>query len=410
MLFLAWSRERSQGSLLWFAGSLLSMGTLTVLRFSGLLVENFHPNRWLWIEQLISSLIPFFLVAFVASVYGFRGRWILGWILCFPLSALLARWSANSFVFLVPSAALCLAAIPLTAFGWWRSGGPRLKRRQHLLAAALSVALYSRANGFVTFGFSQVWQLGPFSINLVQLSMLVLAIPITWELLDRLREDGVERERLKSEIQAARLVQQLFLAASPAHIDVVYEPAHEVGGDFAFIFPLEDGSHLIAAGDVSGKGLKAAMTVSLIAGALRNRRSNEPAELLSELNQVLADGPDRGFVTALIVRCEGGGLQLASAGHPSPYLEDREIEMEAGLPLGVSKEACYSSQTASLGDGEQLTIVSDGVVEAENAKRELFGFDRTREISGKSAQEIADAAKAWGQNDDITVVTVRRST
>ena len=83
--------------------------------------------------------------------------------------------------------------------------------------------------------------------------------------------------------------------------------------------------------------------------------------------------------------------------------------MEAGLPLGLVSEVVYNAREFQLEPGEQITLVSDGVLEAENREGELFGFERTREISGKSAQEIAAAAKAWGQNDDITVVTVRRS-
>ena len=83
----------------------------------------------------------------------------------------------------------------------------------------------------------------------------------------------------------------------------------------------------------------------------------------------------------------------------------RELEVATGLPLGIAPGVTYDESTAS---GSHFTFVSEGVVEAENAQRELFGFDRTREISGQSAQEIAEAARAWGQNDDITVVTVRR--
>ena len=79
--------------------------------------------------------------------------------------------------------------------------------------------------------------------------------------------------------------------------------------------------------------------------------------------------------------------------------------MEAGLPLGIAPGVEYAEFVTR---GQQFTLVSDGVVEAENSTRELFGFDRTREISTKSAQQIADAARAWGQNDDITVVTVKR--
>jgi serine phosphatase RsbU (regulator of sigma subunit) len=81
------------------------------------------------------------------------------------------------------------------------------------------------------------------------------------------------------------------------------------------------------------------------------------------------------------------------------------VEVAAGLPLGVMREVAYEE---SVVPGERFTFVSDGVVEAEDAQRELFGFERTREISTKSAREIAEAAKTWGQNDDITVVTVRR--
>ncbi len=77
------------------------------------------------------------------------------------------------------------------------------------------------------------------------------------------------------------------------------------------------------------------------------------------------------------------------------------------MPLGLVADAVYTESRAPRPG--VLTLVSDGVVEAENTQRELFGFDRTREISTQSAQEIAEAAKAWGQNDDITVVTVRRT-
>jgi serine phosphatase RsbU (regulator of sigma subunit) len=86
-------------------------------------------------------------------------------------------------------------------------------------------------------------------------------------------------------------------------------------------------------------------------------------------------------------------------------VDGREVAVEAGLPLGIVAEAEYFESTAR---GENITLVSDGVVEAENAQRELFGFDRTREISTQPAREIAEAAKVWGQTDDITVVTVRR--
>ncbi len=92
---------------------------------------------------------------------------------------------------------------------------------------------------------------------------------------------------------------------------------------------------------------------------------------------------------------------------PAPWLDGREVPLTAGLPLEIVAHAEFDERSVPLAHGQQLTLVSDGVVEAENTQRELFGFDRTREISTKSAQEIAEAARSWGQS--ATVVTVRRT-
>ncbi len=113
-----------------------------------------------------------------------------------------------------------------------------------------------------------------------------------------------------------------------------------------------------------------------------------------------------GFSTcrAALIQPNGDAI-IANAGHPSPHCDGREVETEPCLPLGIAAGALYPESVAQ---GERFTFVSDGVVEAANAKGELFGFERTLDISSKSAQEIAEAAKAWGQTDDITIVTVRR--
>ena len=151
------------------------------------------------------------------------------------------------------------------------------------------------------------------------------------------------------------------------------------------------------------------MLVSVAIGALRREESSSPGLILKGLNDALAGRGGAGFVTCCCVRyAPGGTVTIASAGHPAPYCGGREIEVAAGLPVGIVVGLTWEETSITLTVGDQLTLVSDGVVEAENAKRELFGFDRTRDISGKPAQQIASAAKAWGQNDDITVVTVRR--
>ncbi len=181
----------------------------------------------------------------------------------------------------------------------------------------------------------------------------------------------------------------------------------EAGGDFYFTRPEPGGGLLVVVGDVSGKGLKAAMLVAVALGAAGSTKATSPAAVLSTINQALLGRTGGGFVTACCARFDPDGtVTIANAGHPSPYCDGREVETEGGLPLGIAPEVAYEDAIVS---GERFTFVSDGVVEAENAKRELFGFDRTREISTQSAAEIAETAKAWGQNDDITVVTVSRN-
>ena len=220
-----------------------------------------------------------------------------------------------------------------------------------------------------------------------------------------------EETRLSSEFESARNIQSLLFPAKPPvtpgfAIESVYLPASEVGGDFFQIMPANDGSLLVVAGDVSGKGLKAAMTVGAIIGALRDCPVRQPAEVLAHLNRVL-HGQITGFVTctaALIAA--NGNMALANAGNLSPYRNGQELEVESGLPLGLTPDACYSEPTFQLNPNDRLTFVSDGVVEATNERRELFGFHRTQAISTQSASAIAEAAKQFGQQDDITVLTL----
>ena len=221
-----------------------------------------------------------------------------------------------------------------------------------------------------------------------------------------------EQERLAQEMRAGKEMQELLLPAGAIEapgfaIEATYLPMSEVGGDFYFTRPEPGGGLLVVVGDVSGKGLKAAMLVSVTIGILRTEKSSSPAVILGTMNDGLAGHMGGGFVTACCARFDPDGrVTIASAGHPSPYADGQEVAIEAGLPLGIAAGTTYAESVTS---DRCFTFVSDGVVEAENTQRELFGFDRTREISTKPAQEIAKAAKSWGQNDDITVVTVRRN-
>jgi len=251
-------------------------------------------------------------------------------------------------------------------------------------------------------------QLGPLGFHVIPGYRVLIGLALILIVVLQSSKDRNERERLAGELEAARTLQQELLPdATQGDVQGVYRPAAEVGGDFWQVLPALDGrGQLIAIGDVSGKGLRAAMVVSMLIGALRNRKSDRPAAILAELNQVAASALNGGFVTASVALIEGEQVIIANAGHPEPYQDGREVSLKAGLPLGVDREfnyeECYSLLTG------KLTFVTDGVIEAADSKRELFGFQRTREISTLSAREIADAARAWGQNDDITVVTVRR--
>ena len=224
-----------------------------------------------------------------------------------------------------------------------------------------------------------------------------------------------EEARLSSEFESARNIQSLLIPAKPPltpgfAIESVYLPASEVGGDFFQIMPASDGSLLVVVGDVSGKGLKAAMTVGAIIGALRGCSVRKPAEVLAHLNRVL-HGQITGFVTcttALIAA--NGNMTLANAGNLPPYCHGQELNVESGLPLGITPDVYYSETTFQLNPNDRLTFVSDGVVEATNKRRELFGFHRTQAISTQSASAIAEAARQFGQHDDITVLTLTLTT
>ena len=210
---------------------------------------------------------------------------------------------------------------------------------------------------------------------------------------------------MRGELEAARSVQSLLLGQSlPAGIEAVYLPASEVGGDFYQCWGTAAGTMLVV-GDVSGKGMPAAMTVSTIIGALRAFRNLPPAELLAALNQMLVG--HGGFVTCCCVLASADGLRIANAGQPAPYLDGEEFAVEPGLPLGIVADTAYAE--ASAVRPAILTLVSDGVIEAANASGELLGFERAQALMGKPAKEVAEAARVWGQTDDITVVRLRRS-
>jgi len=221
-----------------------------------------------------------------------------------------------------------------------------------------------------------------------------------------------DQERASSELAAARSVQELMipqerLETPGFEVESIYNPANEVGGDFYHVQATADGGLLVVIGDVAGKGLKAAMNVSMLMGALRRTPEQSPAKILDSLNRVLTGGDSFTTCQAAWFAADGE-LVIANAGHLPPYLNSQEVVLPGGLPLGVLPECNYQEVRLYLHPGDRILLMSDGVVEARGSSGELFGFERVHNLSNQSAFYIADAAKEFGQEDDITVLTVRR--
>jgi hypothetical protein len=252
----------------------------------------------------------------------------------------------------------------------------------------------------------------PFSVNdLADMFMLVAVVAVLPLRFARSRRD---EERLAGEMESARTVQQVLIPdeippVPGFRIHCVYRPAGQVGGDFFQVIPLVSGGALIAVGDVSGKGMPAAMTVSLLVGTFRTlaHYTHRPSEILDSMNRRMLSRSQGGFTTCVVLRIEAkGAVIVATAGHLAPYLAGQEIAVENGLPLGIAAETDYPEVTIQLPVGAQLTLYTDGVVEARARSGELFGFDRAAALSTQSAEVIAQTAQSFGQDDDITVLTV----
>jgi serine phosphatase RsbU (regulator of sigma subunit) len=197
-------------------------------------------------------------------------------------------------------------------------------------------------------------------------------------------------------------------------IESEYRPALEVGGDFFQIIPHPtDGSLLIVAGDVAGKGLRSGMLVALLVGAIRTavETSADPEYLLGTLNRrLLGRGDAQATCLALRINADGA-VTLANAGHLPPYLNGEPLAMEGALPLGMLPGAVFSVMNFKLAEGDRLLLLSDGIAEARDADGQLFGFERVHELlqSQPSAAELASAAQRFGQQDDISVISVTRT-
>lgn len=322
--------------------------------------------------------------------------------------------------------------LPAQLVRWARQGN----REAAMLVVPVSFIALSNAIfnlGFVAvvyFHFTSFqwmvnpFQIGPFPVRKELFAYLLFLLSIGVVMVLRFQRVSRAQARSAAELEAARLMQRRLvpdeLPAIPGcSVEACYHPAAEVGGDFYQVLATPGGAHLVVVGDVSGKGLRAAMTGILVIGALRAlaARGLGPAEVLVALNEALLESHSDGFVTCLCLQLDATGeVRIANAGHLAPYRNrphlagliptTTEIPVDFGFPLGIVPDAEYSETTLELAPGDSLTLMTDGVLEARNAEGELFGFERTRDLSKQSPEEVAQAAQAYGQEDDITVLTL----
>ena len=333
-----------------------------------------------------------------------------------------ATWSLASSLTLVPYFVCILALLYQAA----RRGVP--DARLLLLPVAVCYGswftlnllgiFYTTGHSWILQYFAKFFELTswPFPISVQDIADMLMLLSIVAILPLRFARTRRDEQRLATEMKSAQQVQAQLVPSSLPHlehlrVEAAFMPAAEVGGDFYQIIPQDDESVLIVLGDVSGKGLKAAMKGTWAIGAIRVLAAEGlgPAELLSRLNRELVRGSDGGFITCMCAHFSVDGVTaFANAGHLSPYVNGREMECDSGLPLGIAENK-YTETVVVLAPGDRVTLLSDGVVEARNARGELFGFDRTAAVSTQPAQAIAQAAQAHGQEDDITVLTLARA-
>lgn len=437
VLLTVYTNQRSQREWFWLGLAFLATGSgIAIGQFNHFSILPFPQGNAIRVtlNYLSLALIFEFLFVFVRVRPNLGARAfkaIMAVAAMISLSSL-TGWASVLFLNVLATPIVTISAllfIGLLAV-WWVWGN---REAGILLLPFGLVNLYAIGNtvGEVAFilglqhgknphNVLPVWHLpgGAFTSTFVIQLMYVFSILLILQ--RRSAISSRQSEQLAAEIAAARTVQQVlipdFLPSVPGLIvESAYSPAQQVGGDFFQVLPIaESGDAFIVVGDVSGKGLKAAMTVSLIVGTLRTLAEYvaSPAEILEGINRRLY-GRGSGFATCIVLRItRDGEVTLANAGHLNPYIDGVEFSTDPNLPLGLSLEISYSEVRLQLAAGERLTLLTDGVVEAMNAAGELYGFEQTRAISSHPAQAIADAAKAFGdplpQADDMTVLTVTR--
>ena len=242
-----------------------------------------------------------------------------------------------------------------------------------------------------------------------------------------------EHERIEQELRTAQEIQHTFLPKEvPAvcgwQIVPYYQSAREVGGDFYDFLPFEDGRLGLVIGDVAGKGIPAALVMTATRTMLRTaaQETTSPGEVFARANELLyTEIPSKMFVTCFFAVLDptSGFMRFSNAGHDLPYRYNKDgvSELRAtGMPLGLMPDSLYEEHEITIGSGDSLLFYTDGLVEAHNPGREMFGFPRLKTLLEKHPDgtslftlllgELKSfTGDAWEQEDDITMVTLQRA-
>ncbi|MCA9866392.1 MAG: SpoIIE family protein phosphatase [Anaerolineae bacterium] len=244
--------------------------------------------------------------------------------------------------------------------------------------------------------------------------------------------EALERQRIEQELRVARLIQQTLLPKDVPHVagwevDAYYQPARAVGGDFYDFISYPDGRLGFVIGDVTDKGVPAALVMATTRSLLRSaaERFESPSAILERTNDLLVeDIPPKMFVTCLfgLLDPDSGHFVYANAGHDVPYLrtENSVMELRArGMPLGLLPGMKYEEKEVSMRAGDCLLLYSDGLVEAHSPTREMLGFPRLQALMSTPTKEnlvpfLLERLReftgpGWEQEDDVTMVLLRHS-
>ncbi len=429
--FTLYMAQRKHAEYLWLALLCLSVGFMGASETAyglALLPLSVFRVLALWGSRIFMACTLEFILRFTGSQNRRVVRIFQVFVLVLPSLALFQLQQTYEYLAVSTEVAFTVL-VSVLLFRAWRHGRPDagVMLVPFFLAATAdsldTVLDYAAGKQWIAEQFVlHEFHLGPIAFPISTVSYAVFLGSLLAVIFYRFIHVSQEEQRSSAEIEAARSVQAMLIPTQlPSNhnfmLESAYLPANGVGGDFFQVLPLKDDSMLIVVGDVSGKGLQAAMNASTLVGALRNEISHDPATVLNRLNNVLL-GAEAGpgapinqkaasFATCLCARVfPDGTMVVANAGHLHPYRDGREMELAADLPLGVIPNIQYEQATFQLEVGDRLIFLSDGVVEAANAHGELFGFERTQQVSNESARYIAQTAKRFGQTDDITVVSM----